>query len=101
MMNMSATLTPAEFAATVGSDGRTVRKFLRDITPKEDQPGKGSRWALPGTKRDVSKLTKQFRDWAATQAEEKAKREAEKAAAAVEAANEVEEPEELETELDE
>lgn len=73
---MTATITPAEFAVEVESDGRTVRKFLRSITPKEEQPGKGSRWALPGTKRDVARLKKQFAEWTARQAEEAEKRRA-------------------------
>ena len=84
---MSSTMTPTEFAATVDSDGRTVRKFLRSITPKDEQPGKGSRWALPAAKRDIARLTKQFGEWTAKQAEEAAKRaqaKAEEAAAALE-----------------
>lgn len=63
-----ATMTPTEFAAEVNSDGRTVRKFLRAVTPKEEHPGKGSRWALPGTKRDIQKLKKQFNEWQESQA---------------------------------
>ena len=81
------TLTPTEFASTVDSDGRTVRKFLRSITPKDEQPGKGSRWSLAGDKRSVTKLQKQFKEWSAKQAEERAARAL---AAAEEAANEVE-----------
>lgn len=77
-----SSMTPTEFAATVNSDGKTVRKFLRAITPKEDQPGKGSRWALPAGKREVAKLTKQFNEWSAKQAEERAARAQEKAEAA-------------------
>lgn len=88
MMKMSKTMTPAEFATEVNSDGRTVRKFLRSITPKESQPGKGSRWELPGTKREVTTLKNKFNSWAATQAEEKAAR-AQKAAE--DAASQVEE----------
>jgi hypothetical protein len=84
MMNMS-TMTPTEFAATVDSDGRTVRKFLRSITPKDEQPGKGSRWALPAAKRDVAKLTKQFKEWTAKQAQEAADRAAAKAQEATDA----------------
>lgn len=80
---MSKTITPTEFATEVGTDGRTVRKFLRSITPKDEQPGKGSRWALPGTKRDLDKLTKRFNEWTAKQDADRAAR-AEKAAAEVE-----------------
>lgn len=65
MIIMSKVMTPAEFAVEVGSDGRTVRKFLRSITPKDEQPGKGSRWSLPGDKRSVNKLSRQFSEWTA------------------------------------
>lgn len=85
---MAESMTPTQFAETVNSDGKTVRKFLRSITPREDQPGKGSRWELPGTKREVTRLQKQFRDWNAKQLEERAARAAEKAS---QAASEVEE----------
>jgi len=78
MMNMS-NMTPTEFAATVDSTGREVRKFLRSITPKDEQPGKGSRWSLPATKREVTKLQKQFTDWKAAQEAARAEREAEAA----------------------
>lgn len=83
MIIMSTVMTPTEFAVTVDSDGRTVRKFLRSITPRDDQPGKGSRWELAAGKRDLTKLQKQFREWSAKQADEKAAR----AAAAAEKAN--------------
>jgi len=75
-----AQITPAEFAEQVNSTGREVRKFLRSITPKDEQPGKGSRWALEGNKREVTKLAKQFADWKAKQEEARAQREAEAAA---------------------
>lgn len=79
---MSTTITPAELAEVVKSDGRTVRKFLRSITPREEQPGKGSRWAIDGTKRNLTKLQRQFATWNQAQLEERAKRAAEKAQAA-------------------
>ena len=76
MMTM-AQITTAEFAAELNTDTRTVRKFLRSITPKDEQPGKGSRWVLEGTKRELAKSRKQFAEWtAATEA-----RKAEKAPA--------------------
>lgn len=56
-----ATITPKELAVELNTDGRTVRKFLRSITPKEDQPGKGSRWAIE--KRQVKSLSKKFSAW--------------------------------------
>lgn len=60
---MAETMTPTTFASRVDSDGRTVRKFLRSITPKDEQPGKGSRWVMPTTKRELTKLEKQFAAW--------------------------------------
>lgn len=56
-----ATLTVKEFAAKVDTDGRTARKFLRSITPKDDQPGKGARWAIEAKK--VASLKKGFNTW--------------------------------------
>lgn len=93
-----STMTPTEFAATVDSDGRTVRKFLRSITPKDEQPGKGSRWVLPGTKRDVSKLQKQYREWSAKQAEDAAKRAQDKADATAAEVEETEDEDDTPTE---
>lgn len=66
-LNVMAQITTAEMASELGTDGRTLRKFLRSITPKEDQPGKGSRWSLEGNKRDIAKMRKQFSDWTAAQ----------------------------------
>lgn len=87
-----STITPTEFASIVGSDGRTVRKFLRSETPKEAQPGKGSRWALPGGKREVTAMTKRFNKWQAAQAAEAAERAQKRAAeAAAQAEVEVDE----------
>ncbi len=90
---MSKTLTPAEFAAEVGSDGRTVRKFLRAVNPPEAHPGKGARWSLPGTAREVTKLKKQFGEWTNSQAEAKAARDAKAAEDAADAPEEIEDDE--------
>lgn len=78
---MSKVMTPAEFATEVESDGKTVRKFLRSITPKEDQPGKGSRWSIAADARSLKSLKKQFGEWSQAQLEERAKRAQEKAEA--------------------
>lgn len=83
-----AQITTAEFAAELGTDTRTVRKFLRSITPKDEQPGKGSRWALEGNKRSLTAMRKQFAAWTAEAAE--------KAAAKVEPVTEVEDEDLLE-----
>lgn len=80
-MTAASTLTPAELASELGTDARTARKFLRSITPKDEQPGKGSRWALKGTKTAIAAYRKQFAAFEAAQAEAKAKRDAAKAAA--------------------
>lgn len=56
-----ATITVNELAETLESNGREVRKFLRAVTPADDQPGKGGRWAIE--KRDVRSLTKKFTAW--------------------------------------
>jgi hypothetical protein len=72
---MSKVITPTEFAVEVGSTGREVRKFLRSITPRDEQPGKGSRWQLAGTKPAVTKLSKQFAEWKTAQEAARAARE--------------------------
>ena len=93
MIQMSKVMTPAEFAVEVDSDGRTVRKFLRATMPKESHPGKGARWSLPGTAREVTKLKKQFNEWHTSQDEARAAREAAKAEAATPEVDEVEDDE--------
>lgn len=90
---MSNVMTPSEFAVTVKSDGRTVRKFLRSITPKDEQPGKGSRWSLKGDKRSIAKLSKQFGEWSAKQAQERVERAAKLAEEATAAADEIDDTE--------
>lgn len=85
-----ATMTPAEFAETVNSTGREVRKFLRSETPKDQQPGKGSRWSLKGDKKSVTAMTKRFHAWKKAQLEAAAERAAK---AAEEISDEVEETE--------
>lgn len=95
-MTAAATLTPAELAAELGTDARTARKFLRSITPKDEQPGKGSRWALKGTKTAIAAYRKQFTAFEAAQAEAKAKRDAAKAALELETPDEAPETELIE-----
>lgn len=57
------TVTATELAESFDSDPKTVRKFLRQMTVKEQQPGRGHRWAIPGGKRDITRLKKQFESW--------------------------------------
>lgn len=54
----STPLTVLDLAEALGTDQRTTRKFLRKITPKEDQPGKGSRWSIE--RKQLAGLKKQF-----------------------------------------
>jgi hypothetical protein len=74
----ASTMTTKDFASALSTDPRTVRKYLRSITPKSEQPGKGSRWELPGTKTAIAKHRKQFAKWT----EDEAKRNADRLAAA-------------------
>lgn len=90
-----AQITTAEFAAELGTDTRTVRKFLRSITPKDEQPGKGSRWVLEGNKREMAKSKKQFAEWTAAQTAAAADRAAKKAEAAQAEVEEIEDDIEL------
>ena len=54
-------LSAKEVALELGTDARTLRKFLRDTTPAEDQPGQGGRWAFE--KKQVKKLKTRFAEW--------------------------------------
>ena len=47
-----------ELAETLETSPRTTRKFLRSVTPKDEQPGKGGRWSIE--KRDIRGLQKKF-----------------------------------------
>jgi hypothetical protein len=72
MINMAKTMSPTEIAVEFDSTGREVRKFLRSITAKDAQPGKGSRWAVPANANQLKKLRKQFDEWALAKAEKAA-----------------------------
>lgn len=77
---MTNTNTTATLAADLDTTPRTLRKFLRSA---DMGVGKGSRYALPSSKREVARLRKQFTAW---QAEVEAKRSAKVEEAPVEAA---------------
>lgn len=47
-----------ELSEELNTTPRTARKFLRSVTPVEDQPGKGGRWQIE--KRALRSLKKQF-----------------------------------------
>ena len=53
-----AVITVNELAETLETSTRTTRKFLRSITPQDEQPGTGSRWQIE--KRDVRSLKTKF-----------------------------------------
>lgn len=53
-----ATITVTELATELDTDARTTRKFLRSITPADEQPGKGARWSIE--KREVRSLKSKF-----------------------------------------
>lgn len=71
---MAATiLSPADIAAEFGTDARTVRKFLRSITPKDSHPGKGSRWGIE--KKNLRSMRSKFTAFQNAENEKKAQRE--------------------------
>ena len=84
-----ATITVSDLATELNTDARTARKFLRSVTPSEEQPGKGGRWQIE--KRDIRSLRSKFSKFAEA---ETARKEAqvEIDAEAEEAALENEEP---------
>lgn len=84
-MTTTAPLAPADLATLLGTDPRTTRKFLRSITPLEEQPGKGSRWAIKGTKANIATLTKKFAAFNEAEAKAKADRAAKAEAKVTEA----------------
>lgn len=67
---MAETITTKDLATALETDPRTLRKFLRSVTDKEAQPGKGSRWSFE--KRQIRTYRAQFTKWQAAQAERKA-----------------------------
>ena len=87
---MAATiLTATDLATELETTSREVRKFLRAITPKDEQPGKGSRWMIE--KKTLRSLRSQHAKWVAANEA----RAAEKAAEVEENEAEVTETEEV------
>jgi hypothetical protein len=60
---MTKTLTPAELAEAIGTDARTVRKFLRSGEGLDMKVGKGHRWAIEA--KQVRSLKSRFAKWEA------------------------------------
>ncbi len=59
---MADTNTTATLAAEFDTTPRELRKFLRSL---DMGVGKGSRYSLPATKREVASLRKKFDAWTA------------------------------------
>jgi len=55
---MATILNITELSTELETTPRVARKFLRSVTPVEDQPGKGGRWEIQ--KGQLRKLRKQF-----------------------------------------
>ena len=53
-----ATINIQDLSTALEANPRTVRKFLRSVTPVENQPGKGGRWQIE--KKDLRSLKKKF-----------------------------------------
>lgn len=55
--------TTTELATALETTPRTLRKFLRSQDSGIESVGKGSRYALPTSKREVNALAKRFNAW--------------------------------------
>ena len=68
------TATTAEIATALQTTPRELRKFLRSTG---SGVGKGSRYALPANKAELTRMGKNFAKWAEAAAEAKAAKKAE------------------------
>lgn len=75
-MSIMTEMTTAQYASELSTDAKTLRKFLRSVTPRDEQPGKGGRWVLKGDKRTIAKDRKRFLAWQKEQADAAAERAA-------------------------
>ena len=65
-------MTTNELATALETTPRTLRKFLRSNDSGIESVGKGSRYALPSSKREVNALSKRFNAWSDALAAKKA-----------------------------
>lgn len=72
-----ATINVTDLATELGTDPRTARKFLRTVTPIDEQPGKGHRWEIE--KREVRSMKSKFAKFTAEAQQAKLDRELAKA----------------------
>lgn len=56
-------MTTTELATALDTTPRDLRKFLRSADSGIEPVGKGSRYALPSSKREVTALNKRFTTW--------------------------------------
>lgn len=56
-------MTTNELATALETTPRTLRKFLRSDASGIESVGKGSRYSLPSSKREVASLSKRFTAW--------------------------------------
>lgn len=56
-------MNTTELAAALETTPRTLRKFLRSPDSGFASVGKGSRYELPSSKREVAKIAKNFAAW--------------------------------------
>lgn len=56
-------MTTNEVATAFETTPRTLRKFLRSTESGIESVGKGSRYALPSSKRELNALSKRFTAW--------------------------------------
>lgn len=59
-------MTPKEIAASFDASPKRVRKFLR--ASRDDAPGKGGRWGISLTPRQLTAMRKRFDAWNASTA---------------------------------
>lgn len=88
-MTAKTLITAPALAEAINANPKELRAFLRSITPRDAQPGKGARWALPGTKQDIARYRKDFARWSAEQDAKRAERAAAKATESAAAVDEV------------
>ena len=62
---MKMSMTTAQIATEFDTTPRTLRKFLRSNDSGIESVGKGSRYALPSSKRDLTAMRKRFDAWEA------------------------------------
>lgn len=60
---MMIMMTTTELADAFDTTPRTLRKFLRSDASGIEAVGKGSRYSLPSSKRELNTLSKRFTAW--------------------------------------